>query len=129
IREIFAAAGEPAFRKIEAAALRELLSSAPRPLVLATGGGTYVQPENAGLLRAEGALVIFLNATLETLLDRRCADQDRVRPRAADREASLRLFEERLPTYRTADMTVDSDKKRPETVAREIIDSLRLLDI
>ena len=73
IREIFAGEGEPEFRKIEMASLRVVLASAARPLVLATGGGTYVQVGNAELLRAEGAVVVFLQATPETLL-RRCCD-------------------------------------------------------
>src|SRR5438045_8658642 len=49
---IFRDSGEPAFRRAEAAALREVLRApASGGLVLALGGGAYVQPRNAALLR------------------------------------------------------------------------------
>ena len=127
IREIFAGEGEARFREIETTNLRKVLASATRPLVLATGGGTYVQPQNAEMLRAQGAVVVFLHATPETLMRRCCvqADEDGVRPLAQDRDAFLRLYEQRLPGYRTADLTVDSDDRSPEDVAREIAEMVR----
>jgi len=126
IREIFAANGEPGFREIESATLRSVLASAARPLVLATGGGTFVQGQNAELLRMEGALVVFLQATPETLMMRCCdePDDEGARPLAEDREAFVRLYEERLPLYRTADLTLDSDERLPGDVAREIAELL-----
>jgi shikimate kinase len=128
IREIFAGDGEPRFREIEAASLRSVLADGPRPMVLATGGGAYVQVENAQLLRDQGAFVVFLEASPETLMSRCCneADEDGVRPLARDRDAFLRLYEQRLPLYRTADLTVSSDHKTPQAVAREIADAMRL---
>jgi shikimate kinase len=125
IREIFAGEGEAKFRKIEAACLRTVLASAPRPMVLATGGGTYVQAENADLLRAEAAVVVFLQATPETLLRRCCNDEGGVRPLAADPAAFLRLYEQRLPVYRTADIVVDSDNMSAEEVASVIAASIQ----
>ena len=127
IREIFESEGEARFREIEAAALRSLLQSGFPSIVLATGGGTYVQVENADLLRAEGAFVIFLEASPDILL-RRCGmddPEDTVRPLARDKDRFLSLYKERLPRYRTADLTVMSDHKYPETVAREIAELLR----
>jgi shikimate kinase len=127
IREIFAGEGEAEFRKIEAATLTSVLASAPRPVVLATGGGTYVQTDNAKLLRTEGAIVIFLQATPETLMRRCCDGEEGVRPLAADRDAFVRVYEERLPIYRTADITVDSDNMSPEGAARVVVEKLKLL--
>lgn len=129
IREIFAGDGEPRFREIETANLRSVLASELRPMVLATGGGTYVPAQNAQLLRDQGALIVFLDASPETLMRRCCADagEDSVRPLARDREAFIRLYEQRLPMYRAADLAVDSDKKSPEAVAREIAQGLSLL--
>lgn len=122
IREIFSSEGEPRFREIESANLRSVIVSARRPLVLATGGGTYVQARNAELLRSEGALVIFLHASPETLLRRCCnaPNEESVRPLARDREAFVGLYQQRLLAYRTADLTVDSDDRSPEAVAQEI---------
>jgi shikimate kinase len=99
-------------------------------MVLATGGGTYVQAGNAQPLRDEGALIVFLEASPDVLL-RRCYDSDDpdegVRPLAGDRDSFLRLYEQRLPLYRTAELTVSSDHKSPEVVAREIAHTLNLL--
>jgi shikimate kinase len=130
IRIIFATEGEPRFREIEAANLRSALATAQRPIVLATGGGTYVQTRNAELLRDQGASIVFLEASPETLRSRCCneADEDGVRPLAQDRDSFLRLYEQRLPAYRTADLTVSSDKKSPEAVAQEIALTLALLN-
>ncbi len=129
IRDIFRLQGEDKFREVESAALRSVLAEAQRPMVLATGGGTFVQPENAELLRAHGAIVVFLEAVPETLL-RRCFPETGahggIRPLAADRDAFTRLYQQRLPLYRTADLIVDSDEKPPDAVARQIADRLGL---
>jgi shikimate kinase len=128
IGEIFANDGEPRFREIETAKLGSVLATGLRPMVLATGGGTYVQAGNAQLLRAEGALIVFLDAPPETLMSRCCSEtgENGVRPLAQDRDAFRRLYEQRLPMYRAADLAVDSDKKSPEAVAREIADAIQL---
>ena len=124
IRDIFAADGEPKFREVEAEALQRTLQNHARPFVLATGGGVYVQPHNAELLRQHNAFVVFLEASAETLLRRCCGEKGEpdasIRPLARDRDSFLRLYEERLPLYRTADLTVDADRRKPEAVAREI---------
>ena len=129
IRDIFRLLGEEKFRAIESAMLGCMLTDAPRPMVLATGGGTFVQPMNADLLRAQGAVVVFLEASPEILLNRcfseREADEG-VRPLAADRERFLQLYERRLPHYRTADLSVDSNGRSPEVVARDIANRLGL---
>ena len=128
IREIFASDGEAKFREIEAGGLRSVLVSGSRPMVLATGGGTYVQPQNAELLRTEGAFIVFLQASPEVLLRRCCGSDDpdeAVRPLAQDRDAFLRLYQQRLPLYRTADWTVTSDHRSPESVAQEIAQMFR----
>jgi len=128
IREIFAGEGEAAFREIESVCLREVAANVQRPVVLATGGGTFVQSANAELLRAEGALVVFIHATPETLLNRCSVEtgEQGVRPLAQNRDEFMRLYEQRLPVYRTANFSVNSDGKSPEAVAREVVDLLNL---
>lgn len=127
IRDIFRDNGEKRFRAIEARVLRLLLAKRARPFVLATGGGTFVQKQNAELLLADGVLVVFLEASAETLLCR-ChvsAEAEKgVRPLARNREEFVKLYQERLPLYRRADLSVDSDSRSPEAVAREIVDAL-----
>ncbi len=133
IREIFASEGEPRFREIETAAVTSLVRNVVGPVVLATGGGTYVQERNAALLRGAGATVVFLEASPGTLLQRCCPEgsepSETIRPLARDREAFIRLYEQRLPLYRTADLTAGSDGKAPQAVAREIALRLGLLKV
>ena len=131
LREIFSQDGEAQFREIETAALRSILAGMQSPTVLASGGGTCVQARNAELLRTAGATVIFLDASAETLLQR-CSSEaagsmDEIRPLARDRESFLRLYEERLPLYRAANLTVVCETKQPQEVAREIAEQLGLL--
>jgi shikimate kinase len=130
IREIFDADGEPKFRAIESAALRRVLAEAQRPAVLATGGGTFVQSENAKLLRDSDAVVVFLETTPALLL-RRCfpesSKHEEARPLASDREAFLQLYQLRLAHYRTADLSVDSNARSSDAVARDIANRLGLI--
>src|ERR1044071_3248167 len=64
VREIFAAQGEPAFRRLETEALR-----AEPDAVIATGGGAPVYEWNAQLLRASG-ISVFLNPSFAALAGR-----------------------------------------------------------
>ena len=81
VREIFQGQGEAQFREIETAALREMLERVPAParMVIALGGGTFVQPHNAVLLRNAGARVVFLETPLEEMLER-CGTESHRRP-------------------------------------------------
>lgn len=128
IREIFSTEGELRFRDIETACLRSILGTVVRPFVLATGGGTYVQAQNAQLLRDAGAIVVLLDASVETLMARCCPEgkPGDARPLAQDRDAFARLYEQRLSAYRAADLCVTSDKQSPDWVAREIARRLGL---
>ena len=129
ISEIFSQDGEAHFREIEANVLRSLLAELQSPAVLSSGGGTYVQPTNADLLRAARATVVFLEVPIETMLQRCCSeDADPNRPLAGDREAFLYLYEKRLPLYRTANLTVVTDNKESEFVAQEIAERLGLVE-
>ncbi len=128
IREIFSTEGEARFREIETECLRSMLATVIRPFVLATGGGTYVRVQNAELLRSAGATVVLLEAALETLMNR-CSPEGKAgetRPLAQDRDAFLKLYEQRLPAYRAAAVTVTSDSESPDTVARKIAQMLGL---
>src|SRR5262245_23576931 len=74
IPEIFANSGETAFRQAESAALRDLLQANPGDLILALGGGAFVQRQNRALLEQAGAVTILLEAPLEELR-RRCRNE------------------------------------------------------
>src|SRR5664280_3270682 len=65
VHEIFQLRGESGFREIETATLRWVLQQVSGPTVIALGGGTFVQPANAELLRGRGARVVFLETAIE----------------------------------------------------------------
>ena len=113
VREIFERHGEPGFRELETDALHTVLESASAPTVIALGGGTFVQPQNADLLhrcRAASA---------------RCPDNPR--PLAEDADAFYALHAQRLPSYRRAGLIVNAGPKTAEQIAREIVALLRLI--
>jgi shikimate kinase len=130
IHEIFAMQGEQRFREIEADALRRILGHASSTTVIALGGGTFVQPDNADLLTRYGAHVVFLELEIGELIERcRCAGErspQNPRPLADDAQAFCSLYERRLPSYRKAELTVHTRGKSAEQVAREIADALHL---
>lgn len=132
ITQIFAGHGEARFRQLETEALRGVLESGLGRTVIALGGGTFVQPQNAKLLRQAGTPVVFLELPLEQLLTRCRAAGEREgydpRPLATDEQALRTLYEERLPMYRAADLIVDVQGKPPEHIAHEIAQKLRLSD-
>src|SRR5579864_5288094 len=76
VAEIFASAGEAAFRRMESAALAAALQdcAGSSDLVLALGGGAFVQPQNRDGLNAAGAITVLLEAPVEELR-RRCTGE------------------------------------------------------
>jgi shikimate kinase len=118
VREIFAAQGEPGFRRLETEALRESL--AHPDAVIATGGGTAIYEWNAQLMRANG-ISVFLNPSFATLAARIGGTGKQDRPLFRDETQALALYRERLPAYRRADLTVDvGPVERAEEVAARI---------
>jgi shikimate kinase len=122
VREIFAAHGEEEFRRIEHLALRAVVSGCSRPTVIALGGGTFVQAMNESAMRDDRVLSVFLELPVDELLRRcnDCAEDYNPRPLAENAEEFRRLYEERLPSYRTATVTIDTSGKQPDEVAKEI---------
>lgn len=82
IPEIFASAGEAAFREIERATVAKFAPM--RNQVIATGGGTMLDQEN--VIAFLGAEVFTLTATPEEIKDRVIADGIEGRPLLADSE-------------------------------------------
>ncbi len=122
ISDIFEYYGEAHFRKLETEVVKEL---APQDeLVISTGGGLVLKPENNTLLKANGK-IIFLRASLDTLVKRLRVDDARpLLHRSAEnlRDRLMTLINERVPVYEhVADFVVDVDEKTPEIIANEII--------
>jgi shikimate kinase len=123
VAEIFKARGETDFRKLESRELRRTLERVQNEgaTVIALGGGTFAQAENAEQLRQSRVPVVFLDAPLEELLRRCQAEPERVRP-LLDRggEALSILYAERRPLYLAADATVQTLGKSIPEVAGEV---------
>lgn len=121
IPDIFRDLGEPYFRELERRAIREVIRK--RGLVVATGGGAIVDPENLRLLKGAG-LLICLTASPEAIYER--VKGDRRRPLLAPGDKLMvikRLMKEREEFYRKADVIIDTTSKGLEAVAEEVIDA------
>ena len=121
VAEIFAASGEAAFRRMESAALSAMLQdrAGSSDLVLALGGGAFVQKANREALRAAGAITVLLEAPVEELR-RRCAGERKVRPLAREQARFNELFALRRADYALAQLRVQTLNKPVQQVTAEI---------
>ncbi len=122
IADIFATHGEGYFRDLETSVAKELAEE--NGLVISTGGGLVLRQENVEALQKNGK-IIFLRATIETLIKRLQSDGERplLHSTAESLEEKLtRLLQARTAVYeRAADCVVDVDGKTPEQIAAEIL--------
>ena len=119
IPSIFRDNGEPYFRAREREALIGLL--AERGVVIASGGGTFVDASNRELMLRDGA-VVWLDAPFETVLRR--VPIDGRRPLAADRLGMEQLYNQRLVAYRQAHFRVDAGRGSVEELVELIAEWL-----
>src|SRR6185437_16143985 len=103
IPELFARYGEPAFRDGERRVIRRLLAG--DPIVLAFGGGAFMDPETRATTRAE-AVSVWLRCPLNTLVHRVAGREHRPLLANGDREETLRR--PRLPQKRAVVVTDES---------------------
>ncbi len=117
---IFDKEGEAGFRRREQQVIEAL--SARQNIVLATGGGAILDPDNRRVLSARG-IVVYLHAGLDQQLARTLRAANRpLLTQATDRRAVLeQLFRIRDPLYREiADLVVETDHRTARTVVRDI---------
>ena len=120
VSEIFARHGEPYFRAAEREVLTEQL--AKRHVVVATGGGTFVDPVNRAVINHDGASV-WLDAPIERLIARIPADGRR--PLAADRVALERLYHARRAAYEHAHVRLDAGRASVDALVEQLVDWLQ----
>ena len=123
ISDIFATMGEAAFRDGERRVIARLLGEGP--LVLATGGGAFMDPATRDRIRA-GGTSIWLRAGLDVLV-RRCQRRTH-RPllqKGNPREVLQQLMASRHPVYAEADLAIDSGDEDHETVVGRILAALK----
>lgn len=119
IPAIFRQSGEAYFRALERQALVDLLPD--RGVVVATGGGTPVDPANRALMLRDGA-VVWLDLPFERVVER--IPPDGRRPLAADRAEMERLYNQRLVAYQQAHVRVDVSRAAVDDVVDRIVDWL-----
>ncbi len=121
---IFDIEGEQGFRRRETEMLREL--AAARGIVLATGGGAVLAPENQALLKDNG-FIIYLKASVEHLAGRLRLDRRRPLLQSGDKLAKLRaLMAQREPVYlQLADLVVETNERSIYRVVTEISNKVK----
>jgi len=120
---IFEKEGEAGFRKREAKVIDDL--SAMDSIVLATGGGAVMDPQNRSHLGARG-FVVYLFTTVDQQVARTLKGRERPMLANGDsREILEDLMAVRDPLYREiADLTVETDGRKVKAVAGEILERL-----
>ncbi|WP_407382449.1 shikimate kinase [Ruminococcus sp.] len=112
IPTIFREKGEPYFRELEGAVIREV--SALSGKVISLGGGAVLRADNVRALQHNGA-IFFIDRSPEYLIP--TGD----RPLADKKEKIMRLYKKRIDTYlHTADFIIDGDCE-PADVADSIM--------
>ena len=121
---IFEKEGEAGFRERECEVIDALTQL--RGVVVATGGGAVLRPENRERLVQRGC-VVYLHTSVEQQLERTRHSRHRPLLNTPDPEGTLReLMAHRLPLYRSiANITVETDGRQVRAVADEIIRKLK----
>ena len=123
IPEIFAQRGEAEFREGERRVISRVLTTRA-PLVLATGGGAFMNAETRARVKELG-ISVWLKAEPDVLMRRVRKRSNRPLLQTADPEATLRrMLAEREPVYALADITIQSSDEPHEIVVGETIAAL-----
>jgi shikimate kinase len=121
ISQLFELYGEPEFRKLESALLKEI---AKEGYIITTGGGIILTKENREFMKKNGE-VIFLQCDFSSLWERLEGDQTRPLIYHRKKEEAEALYKKRLPLYQeSATITVDTTSKTVEETVNEIIQCL-----
>jgi shikimate kinase len=116
---VFARHGEAYFRAVERIVLFDQL--APRHLVVATGGGTFADPQNRSAINRDG-LSVWLDVPIDRLVRRIPADGRR--PLAADRAGLERLYHQRQSFYEQAHLRLDAGRASVDALVEQLMDWL-----
>ena len=123
IEDIFAERGECEFRRGERQVIARLLAGPAH--VLATGGGSFIDPNTRALMKAQ-AITIWLRAPLDVLMKRVSRRDHRPLLKEDDPQAVMqRLMDERYPIYAEADLTIDTTHTPHHTAVVAILAALR----
>ena len=122
ITEMFERYGEAYFRDGERRVIARLMDGAPK--VIATGGGAFMQEETRTLI-LEHALAIWLNADIDTLVDRVSRREGRPLLKGKDPRAVLtELAAIRNPVYALCPIHVKSAAAPHDVAVDSIMEQL-----
>lgn len=124
LREIFDLEGESYYRAVEERVLQRVLKKAPG--VIAVSGGLVMNPASLLVLKLN-SFVVWLKASPEVLIARVRAERDErpLRAHSDIRKQLTMILDRRTPYYAQADFAVDATSKRPEPIARAILDAFQ----
>ena len=121
---IFEIEGEASFRKREAEVIQDLTQK--KGVVLATGGGAVIDPENRRYLKSRGT-VIYLRASANHILQR--TSHDKSRPLLQTENPAKKIEElalQREPWYREiADIVIDTGRPNVHAMVQSILNQLK----
>ncbi|MEM1377744.1 MAG: shikimate kinase [Pseudomonadota bacterium] len=122
IADIFEAYGEPEFRRLEASVMKRLLGEGP--MVLATGGGAFMDEQTRHDIKACGVSV-WLNAELDLLIARVSRKSTRPLLKQPNPRGIMQgLMEKRYPVYAEADVEVTSQDVTKEAMVEIVMSAL-----
>ncbi|HEX5299752.1 MAG TPA: bifunctional shikimate kinase/3-dehydroquinate synthase [Streptosporangiaceae bacterium] len=121
IRDIFTAEGEPWFRQLEHDTVAGLVRGPEA--VIALGGGAVEDLRSRAVLR--NARVVYLRVSYGEAMSRVQTDEFRPMLHRPDLDE---VYRRRLPVYEDLSvLTVDTDGRRPDGIAREVLAGLNRL--
>ena len=124
VADYFEQYGEPAFREGERRVIARLLDEA-EPIVLATGGGAYMDAETRATIQQK-ATSVWLKADLDLLVARTSKRNTRPLLRQGNsREILKDLMDKRYPVYAQSDVTVETGNVPHEAVVDLILAALK----
>jgi len=124
IDHIFDVEGEEGFRNRETSMLADLCEISN--IVIATGGGIIIKPENRELLK-HNSFVVYLSSSVELLVDRTARSKSRpLLERSTNREQTIKdILEARESFYQeVADIVIDTSGKKLYAIINEITKSI-----
>jgi shikimate kinase len=122
---IFEIEGEASFRQREAEVIHDLASQSG--IVLATGGGAILRPENRECLKTRGT-VIYLRASVNSILQRTSHDKNRPLLQTADPRGRIeQMARDREPYYlEVAHFIVETGRPNVQSLVQTILNQLDL---
>lgn len=134
VAAIFRDSGESEFRRLEHAALRQVIEElrGSSCKIVALGGGAFVQKENSDFLKHSNVPTVFLDAPVEELWERCCTQagaNGTERPLLRSQEEFRKLYETRRADYGSATLQIQTGSRTVEAIAGEIAEKLGLKKI